>query len=408
MHDAQDSSAMAKIPPVVDSDLYDPAVQGNLAQHAAQWRALAPVVKMKKYDVYYVTSFDCVKKAFNNWQDFQAAGGIGVIDSRTLNLPPRRGVLVGIDPPDHTKHRAVLQGILTASALKRMQDMFEAVANQLVGKAVARGQFDAVLDVVRPFTETVLPDVVGIPQEGRHHLRILGDMTLNSVGPVTPQMLQTAAAVQEAGTMKWVEHVCSRENLTRDGVGADIWAAVDDGRIEEEEARMLIALFLFGGLDTTITSLSNGVKNFLDFPDQWRLLSGHPERARNTFEEILRFSMPVQQSYRVTSRDLELGGYRIEAGARVGLSAAMANRDPAQFPEPDKFDILRKMQGHLGFSTGIHNCAGQILARLEATALLSALARQIETLEAAGEPQKMVIAGLSSWSSIPVKVTPLP
>ena len=390
--------------PVVDDDLYDPFVQGNLAAYAAKWRALAPVVWMSRYNVYYVTGFSLVRQAFNTWQDFNSVGGIGLLDNRTLARPQGRNVLVGSDPPDHTRHRAVLTKVMMPAALKRMKDMFDRVAADLVDAAVRKGRFDAVTEIIRPFTETVLPDVVGIPKEGRHHMRLLGDMTLNSVGPLTEQMRETTEAVINAGTMDWVNRVVARESLTPDGVGADIWAAADRGEIDAEEARLLIMLFLFGGLDTTITSLSNGVKNFLDYPDQWELLSGHPERAKDAYEEILRFTMPVQQSYRVAARDLVLGGYRIEKGARIGLSAATANRDPAEFPDPDRFDILRKMRGHLGFSTGIHNCAGQILARMEVGALLSAMASRIGTLRPAGESVRWVVAGMASWSSIPVVV----
>ncbi|MBK9252755.1 MAG: cytochrome P450 [Proteobacteria bacterium] len=390
--------------PVVDDDLYDPAVQGNLHAYAAKWRALAPVVWMSRYNVYYVTGFDLVRQAFNNWQDFNSVGGIGLIDNRTLARPQGRNVLVGSDPPDHTRHRAVLTKVMMPGALKRWQDMFDRVAGDLVGAAVRKGTFDAVSEVIRPFTETVLPDVVGIPKEGRYHMRLLGDMTLNSVGPVTEQMRETMEAVMKAGTMEWVKSVVARESLTPDGVGAEIWTAVDRGEIEDEEARMLITLFLFGGLDTTITSLSNGVKDLLDYPDQWDLLSGNPDLAKNAYEEVLRFTMPVQQSYRVAARDLVLGGYRIEKGSRIGLSAACANRDPAEFPDPDRFDIQRKMRGHLGFSTGIHNCAGQILARMEVGALLRAMASRIRTLKPAGPAVRWVVAGLASRSSIPVTV----
>jgi cytochrome P450 len=391
-------------PPTVNDDLYDRAVQGNLAAYAAKWRALAPVVRMSKYNVYYVTAFNLVRQAFNNWQDFISVGGIGLVDNTPMQRPNVKGVLVGVDPPEHSRHRPVLAKVLMPAALKRMQEMFDRVAADLVDKAVRKGTFDAATDLVRPFTETVLPDVVGIPMEGRHHMRLLGDMTLASVGPVTPEMMQAVEIAMKAGSMEWAQRVVSRETLTPDGVGADIWSFVDQGVIDAEEARMLVMLFLFGGLDTTITSLSNGMKNFLDYPAQWETLSGHPEYAKDAFEEIMRFSMPVQQSYRVASHDLLLGGYRIEKGARIGLSAAMANRDPAEFPNPDQFDIRRKMRGHLGFSTGIHNCAGQILARLEAGALLSAMARKIRTFRSAGEPVKWVVAGLSSWSSIPVAV----
>jgi cytochrome P450 len=163
-------------------------------------------------------------------------------------------------------------------------------------------------------------------------------------------------------------------------------------------------LFLFGGLDTTITTLSNGMKNFLDDAAQWEILAGDPTLAKQAFEEMLRHSLPVQQSYRVAGRDLLLGGFRIEKGARIGLSQASANRDPAMHEDPNRFDILRKKKPHLGFSTGIHNCAGQILARMEANALLTAMATKIRTLRAAAEPVKWVVAGLSSWKSLPVSV----
>lgn len=183
-----------------------------------------------------------------------------------------------------------------------------------------------------------------------------------------------------------------------------LYAAVDAGEIDATEAALLVSLFLFGGVDTTITSLANGIKNFLDNPDQWALLVEDPGRARDAFEEVLRFNVPVQQMYRAVRQQLIVDGIVVEEGKRIGIGIAAANRDPAKFLDPDRFDIRRKPVGHFGFGTGLHACAGQVIARMEAQALFSALARSVAEIRPAGEPERWISGGLASWKSLPVEV----
>jgi 4-methoxybenzoate monooxygenase (O-demethylating) len=261
-----------------------------------------------------------------------------------------------------------------------------------------------VSDLIRPFTVNVLADAVGIPQEGREHLLILGEMILASVGPMNERFEQATAHVLQAGSLQWSERMSRRESLSKTGFGADIHAAVDAGEIDAAEAGQLVSLFLFGGVDTTITSLANGIKNFLDHPEQWALLVEDSTRARDAFEEILRFNVPVQQMYRSVKRQILVDGIVVEEGKRIGISIAAANRDPAKFPDPDRFDIRRKPLGHFGFGTGLHACAGQVIARMEAQALLSVLVRRVRDLNPAGVPQRWISGGLASWKSLPVEL----
>jgi len=393
------------VAPVCDIDLYADEVQGNLYPHVARMRQEGPISWLSNYGVYYATTYNAVKQCLSAWEALSSAGGIGLLDNRTTGGPVRRQVLVGSDPPDHTKHRKVLTRILSPAATKKLAADYESAAERQVTAALARGRFDMVSDVIRPFTVGVLADAVGIPQEGREHLLILGEMILASVGPMNERFEQATAHVLQAGSLQWSERISQRESLSKSGFGAEIYAAVDAGEIDATEAAFLVSLFLFGGVDTTITSLANGIKNLLDHPAQWALLVEEPSRARDAFEEVLRFNVPVQQMYRSVRREIVIEGVVLEEGKRIGISIAAANRDPAKFPDPDRFDIGRKPIGHFGFGTGPHACAGQVIARMEAQALLSALARRVREIHLAGEPQRWISGGMASWKSLPVEVT---
>ena len=305
----QDSSSEARVAPAFDVDLYSDEGQGNLHEHAARMRAASPVVWLSKHDVYYVTTYNGVRRCLNSWEEFSSLGG-------------------------------------------------------------------------------------------------RCEMILASVGPINARFEQAVANVQQAGSPQWSERMSRRESLTPSGFGADLYAAVDAGEITADEAALMVSLFLFGGVDTTITSLANGIRNFIDHPDQWSLLSNEPALAKEAFEEVVRFNVPVQQMYRNVARTAVVDGVQVEEGKRIGLSIAAANRDPAKFSDPDRFDIRRKPMGHFGFGAGIHGCAGQVVARLEAQALFSALARYIDTLELAGEPERWISGGLASWKAPPVVVRP--
>jgi hypothetical protein len=209
-----------------------------------------------------------------------------------------------------------------------------------------------------------------------------------------------------AGTViPWIMQSWSRGGLTADGLGAEVYAAVDAGEVTEEEAGMLVRSLLSAGLDTTIAAIGNALVAFARFPEQWALLRETPALARAAFDEAMRLESPVQAFFRTTTRAAELAGVSLEAGEKVLVFFASANRDPRRWDDPDTFDIRRKSGGHVAFGLGIHRCVGEALAELEGEILLTELARRVRSIAPAAEPVIHLNNSLRSFARIPLRLT---
>src|SRR5437868_5625245 len=185
----------------------------------------------------------------------------------------------------------------------------------------------------------------------------------------------------------WIMSKCSRAALAPDGLGIQIFEAVDSGELTEAEAGMLVRSFLSAGIDTTVYGLGNALHCFVSYPEQWATLRENPKLIRGAFEEVLRFEAPVQTFFRTTTKPVDASGVRLGEGEKVLLFLAAANRDPRRWDRPDTFDIRRRATGHMTFGTGIHGCVGQAVARLESEAVLGAFIKRIASFELAGEPR---------------------
>jgi hypothetical protein len=148
------------------------------------------------------------------------------------------------------------------------------------------------------------------------------------------------------------------------------------------------------------------VLDFARFPGQWQMLRADPSLARNAFEEVVRLEAPVTNFFRTTTEATELAGTSLPADAKVMVSFAGANRDPRRWERPDEFDIRRKCAGHMGYGTGVHNCVGQVIARMEGEALLRALAARVASWHLAGEPRLRLNNTLRGLDTLPVRVDP--
>jgi cytochrome P450 len=240
--------------------------------------------------------------------------------------------------------------------------------------------------------------------EGFENLLPYGNMVFNAFGP--RNALFEASVVEAGKVVAWINRQCARENLSSDGLGATIWAAVESGEITAAEAPLLVRSLLSAGLDTTIIGLGNGLYAFAANPGQWEALRANPGSVRAAFDEILRWESPVQTFFRTTTRAVELGGVALPADAKILLFLAAANRDPRRWEEPARFDVARKASGHVAFGAGIHLCVGQMLARLESEMMLSALLTRVARIEPAGEPKRKLNNSLRQWASFPVALTP--
>jgi len=248
----------------------------------------------------------------------------------------------------------------------------------------------------------VFPDAVGIPKEGRENLLPYGDHAFNAFGPSNDLVAKGAARVAELSG--WVSDQCARDVLTDDGFGAQIWAASDRGDITPEQAPLIVRSLLTAGVDTTVHGLSAVLYAFATNPDQWQRLREQPSLARVAFDEAVRWESPVQTFFRTATVDVRVGDHVVPEGKKILMFLAAANRDPRRWDHPDSFDLSRDPSGHVGFGMGIHQCAGQHVARLEAETLLTALARRVRSIELADPTERHHNNTLRAWESIPVRL----
>jgi cytochrome P450 len=229
-------------------------------------------------------------------------------------------------------------------------------------------------------------------------------MVFNSFGPRN-ELFNRAMA--NAGPVRdWIMSKCSRAALAPDGLGMQIFHAVDSGELTEDEAGMLVRSFLSAGVDTTVYGLGNTLYCLARHPQQWANLRENPALIRGAFEEVLRFEAPAQTFFRTTTRDVDVGGTRLGDGEKVLLFLAAANRDPRRWENADTFDVTRRATGHMTFGTGIHGCVGQAVARLEVEAILSQLVKRVAAIEMTGEPRRRLNNTLRGFDHLPLRFMP--
>ncbi|WP_460773127.1 cytochrome P450 [Microbacterium sp. GXF7504] len=389
--------------PSTDIDPFGHAFLADPLPGQEALRELGPVGHLAAYDVYVVARYAEVHRALVDWQGLRSGAGVGLADfSREQPWRPP-SLLLEADPPRHDAPRAVLAGLLSPRRLRDLAEQWRADAERLVDAVLARGEeFDAIADLAEVFPLRVFPDAVGLQQEGREHLLPYGDFAFNAFGPregivaaLEPSMPPVVAAI---GAM------CRRENLSPDGIGARIWAAADRGDITAEQAPLIVRSLLTAGVDTTVTGIAAIVHAAATHPDQWRRLQQDRSLMPRAFEEAVRLESPVQTFFRTTTTEIEIGGVRIGPGRKVLMHLGAANRDPRRWPEPDRFDLDRDPSGHVAFGMGLHQCVGQHIARLEATAVLEALLDRVETIELTAEPTRHLNNTLRGWERMPVRM----
>ena len=370
-----------------------------------QLREAGPVVYLNRYDTYAFARYEQVRSALVDWQDFESGAGVGLSNFRHEKPWRPPSLLLEADPPRHDAPRRVLTKVLGPRALRRLREKWFADAEALVDAVLAEGsEFDAVDALAEAFPLRVFPDAVGIPTAGRENLLPYGDHAFNAFGPVNDLVEKGNPRVPELSG--WVNEQCARAVLTEDGFGAQIWAASDRGDITPAQAPLVVRSLLTAGVDTTVHGLSAVLYAFATNPGQWQRLRAEPALARVAFDEGVRWESPVQTFFRTATCDVEVDGFVVPEGRKILMFLAAANRDPRRWEDPDAFDLSRDPSGHVGFGFGIHQCAGQHVARLEAEALLTALAARVERIELAGPTRRHHNNTLRAWASIPVRVHP--
>lgn len=410
--------------PQLDVDPYDEGFLADPYPHYEALREAGPVVWLRPLGVYAVARHAEVAAVLSDWETFTTRRGFGLTDM-ALDVPlvdspeyaqfaenpemttfGMRMLLDGArpDPPENEQFRRTFTTLLAPGAVRPLRERFAAEAEEIVARMVARGRFDAAKELAEAYVLKMLCDAVGLPEEGREHLLLFGDMAMNTSGPRDRRYLDSIS--RAVPSVEWVSGVCQRDRLTGDGIGARLFAMADEGIITHEDAGNYVRAFPTAGVDTTASTIANAISDLIAFPDQWELLREQPSLSRRAFQETMRRDVAPQPLFRTTTRRVELSGAVLEEGRKVLALLGAANRDPRRFEDPDRFDIRRDASGHLGFGIGIHTCPGQTLAMLEGECLLGALARQLETIELDGEPVRRANNTLHTWAHLPVRVTP--
>jgi cytochrome P450 len=385
---------------VSDIDPFSPEFRADPFTHYARLRALGPVVWLERYGIWVVSHYETVRAVLQDWRIYSNAGGGGL--TNYFKTPPWRqpSLILEVDPPAHERTRTVLMRALSTPAVRGMRPEFERVAQELVRHALERGRFDAIPELVQPFPLTVFPDAVGLAKEERETLLIYGAMVFGGFGPSTPwyeDLMQRAPEVSA-----WIMRHCRRDALAPGGLGASLYQAADNGELTEDEALLLVRSLLSAGVDTTIDSIGLALRCLAENLDQWRVLREDPRLARAAFEEATRYDSSSQSLFRTTLDEVELAGTLLGKHEKVLVLIGSAGRDPAQWPEADRFDIRRQLVGQIGYGAGIHGCVAQMMARLEGEVFLQTVATLVKDIESDGPSRLRLEPGLRGLSSLPL------
>lgn len=370
--------------PTSDLDLYSDDVLTEPYEHYRRLRDAGPAVWLERHNAWVVVRYDSVRTVLRNWTTFSSASGVALNDPLNTAMS---GNTLGSDPPLHDLLRNVVGSSMTAQALRPTKEMIEQRAEELVERLVTQQSFDAVQDLAQVLPLSIVPDFIGLPQEGREHMLEWGEATFNAMGPMNERCTHALKTLPEV--FGYARQIAASGNLQPGSFGAGVIEAQRDGRITEAQCPQLFTAYLVPSLDTTISAVGSAIWLFGRYPDQWKRVRANLSLIPNAFEEVLRLESPLQSFTRLSTRDYDVEGVSIPAGSRVVVLFASANRDERKWEHPDTFDVTRNTSGHLGFGYGIHLCAGASLARLEGQAVLGALARRVERFELGASTRKL-------------------
>jgi hypothetical protein len=325
-------------------------------------------------------------------------------------MPPS---LLSVEPPSHTRYRTTVSSVFTARAVAAMRADVQAVADRLLDELEHDAEAGRPVDIVGRYCAqlpvAIISDILGISADERDRVLEFGEHVAPSldVGLGYRQFREVQKGL--AGFDAWLaDHIAELRRAPRDDLMSQLIAATSDGvHLDDEELRATAGLVLAAGFETTVNLLSNGIRLFVDHPDQLAVLQADPSHWGTAVDEVLRLESPVQLTGRVARRDTEVGGLPILAGEFVATLLAAANRDPEVFADPTRFDVTRaNANKHLSFSGGRHFCLGAALARLEGEVGLRSLFERFPELTTEGPGTRRPTRVLRGWAELPVRLRP--
>lgn len=287
------------------------------------------------------------------------------------------------DPPYHTLLRGLVNKAFTPRMVERMRVHIQQIVDELLDSVQESGQMEVIDQLAYPLPIIVIMEMLGLPLEERDQFKKWSDDFMATLGVVRRAPHLMAQARQSLS--EYTDYICELYDQLHDSPKDDLLSAlvtvVEQGnRLSREELVANSILLLAAGHETTTNLIGNGLLALLRHPDQMQKLRDNPSSIPAAVEELLRYDNPVQIVWRLATEDLEIGGKQIGQGQIANLIVGAANRDPGQFPDPDRLDLTRTLNRHAGFGFGIHFCLGAPLARLEGQIAISTVLRRMPAM----------------------------
>ena len=347
----------------------------------ARLRDRSPVHRSRVLNAWVFTRYADVEAVLRDYRRFSNIPTS--VKRRRSYTPPRADwTMLFLDPPEHTRLRALVNQAFTPRAVAALEPHVRAIMEQLVDDIDDPAGFDLMAAVANPLPVIVIAEMLGVPPEDRAQFKHWSDERARILEPIiTAEERKRAVAAVESLDAYFMPIISARRREPKDDIISALAQAEEEGdKLTEREMLLMLRLLLVAGNETTTNLIGNGMLALLRNPEQLQLLREDPSRIPAAVEELLRFDTPVQFDLRGVLEDCEVNGARLRRGDAALLAIGAANRDPAVFDEPDRLDVQRPKGSNLSFGRGVHHCIGAPLARLEGRIALEVLLERFSSM----------------------------
>ena len=308
------------------------------------------------------------------------------------------------DPPDHTRLRGLVSKAFTPKVVESLRARAQHIVDELLDDALDADRVDLLETFAYPLPVRIICDMLGVPLADQDRFKVWSSALARGLDPdflLTDQVIAERGEAAMQFAQYFFELLAERKRSPGDDLLSGLVQVEDDGTVlSEGELLSTCILLLVAGHETTVNLISGGTVALLRHPDQFERYRTDPEVARSGVEEMLRYVSPIQLTGRALLEDIEIAGVTLRAGDFAMLLIGSGNHDPDQFPDPERFDVGRTPNNHLGFGFGIHHCLGAPLARMETQVALTTLVRRAPDLALATDEltykTNVVLRGMES------------
>ncbi len=399
---------MVKPMTTVGFDPFDRAHRADPYPGYRRLRDTAPVYRNPRGHWLLTRHRDCVQVL----RDQRFGHGSGeLLQQNTFRRPVggRSRPFILLDPPEHTRLRALVTKAFTPAVVARLAPRIERIVHGLLDEAIETNEVDLLEALAYPLPVTAISELLGVPVRDHAEIRKLSQIVARGVDPDF-QHTEEEKRIRAEAFAKFDEFFTdlldARRRLPADDLLGKLVTARDGGeQLSQGELLTTCVLLYVAGHETTMNLIANGVLALLRTPEEFRRLTRDPGLTTRAVEELLRYDSPTQLSRRTALTDVDVAGELIPEGAQVVVIRGAANRDPAVFDSPDRLDLGRARNPHIAFDGGIHYCLGAPLARLEGRIVFRALADRVPGMSLTSEElcyrDNLVVRGLAA---LPVRM----